>query len=440
MNKSLLLFFLTTKVFASLLELHVEEGKGAFCIRFLTEEEGEYTLFVDTRRDGVFDGRDSVWRGRFLPGQWVKICSKGLGSSVYCALLKLEGKKEVKRRFPLIIKGPSWYEGDFHVHTRHFSWDAVGSLQKMVKAALRYGFEFIAFTDHADPYPDNINLPKKWEEAKRSYLRYSDFITVIPGHEATGIEGAHINVLGTSISLYLGKSGWDTAELIKKVYLEGGVTILNHPFKTLNSRDGSIDWEDVLSTPSITCIEDHCRKASSPFCHDPETVTRVYKLWNKGVGVWIVGTSDAHSCWSYDFGREFTRVYASSPSLPAIMDAVKRGCMYIVYNSEKKGEVGAPTLEFFLERGDERAMIAQTMEAEEVFLYVKVVAAKKDKVKRVRCIKDGKIFFDKYTDSMIFEYKQRVKAEKQLHWFCIDALTKEGDRILSNPIFLRRRG
>lgn len=444
MNKPLLLSFLflfLAKIsFSALISFEKEDKGEFFMLRFLCDEDGEYTFFIDTKRDGVFDARDSVWKGKFKKNEYTEIIwrKKGIKSAVYGALLLIDGRERIKKQFPIIIHGPSWYEGDLHVHTRHFSEDAIDSIERMVKGAVRYGFEFIAFTDHANKEEGNINSEKEWKKAKESYLEYNGFLTVLPGHEITPVEGgAHINVIGKDISFYMGDMGLDTEDVLRKIELEEGVAILNHPARTV-ADGGRIDWKDIFS--SFICIEDYCRKKGAPpFFRDSLAKEQVYKAWSEGKKVWIVGSSDAHSLWSHSFGREFTRVYASSPTYSAILEGIKKGCMYIVYNNRKGGEKDAPNMHFFLIEGRKKAMIGECLNAKKAILYIKVEAAEDDKVKRVRCIRDGEIFFDKYSDSVIFEYKKDIEAKKPLHWFCIEVITEKGDIILSNPIFLRKK-
>lgn len=81
--------------------------------------------------------------------------------------------------------------GDFHTHTI-YSMHGMASPEEMVKAAERYGFRYLAITDHHYPfqkalnYMDPMYFHRKNQEARiHQYAQYFDDspVKVIPGYE-----------------------------------------------------------------------------------------------------------------------------------------------------------------------------------------------------------------------------------------------------------------
>jgi hypothetical protein len=431
-------------------------------IKFTSTKETSYKVIIDTDHNSVFDSEDKTFSGEALPGDTVNIIWDGADkegnlcpSGVYPIQIKLIHPDQTLTNTSLagIIEGPSWYAGDLHIHCLEYSWDGKSTIEEMVKKARAIGFDFLAFTDHSNKFFKNLNSPTEWREAKEKYLNFANFLAILPGHEissaevGSGQEGPHLNVIGKDIGFYQGNTNIAITEIIEGVTKENGIVILNHPFCTIED-GGTIPWENlyISSSKHITCIEDrYYTKFDPDFNHDPETIKYVYSQWDKGIPIWIIGSSDAHSK-NEKFGTEFSMVFAKAPTYKAIMDAIRSGHLYIVYNSQKSkygkdhiGTEGIPTLDFKISDTKKQVMIGDflktSLSSVTIFLWVR--ASEGNKVKKIQIkTNSGKILFEEEPNTFEFKKSYMVELESDLCWFTVDVLTTDWDRILSNPIFV----
>jgi len=110
---------------------------------------------------------------------------------------------------------------DLHVHAIERSRCAVDGEEEMIRAAVGYGLDGLAITDH------NVYIPaERVEELNRQFAPFRLF----QGIEVTTAEREDIVVLGV-FEPKLEKTGWKYADLHDLVRERDGFLILAHPFR-----------------------------------------------------------------------------------------------------------------------------------------------------------------------------------------------------------------
>lgn len=245
---------------------------------------------------------------------------------------------------------PSWYRGDFHLHTTasdgHYS---PGTLARLVKAE---GLDFIAITDH-----NTIDSFGKFGDD-------SDLL-VLPGIEITLAEG-HWNVFGIE-----GQPDWleevcvwnkplshkdlscSITDIMRQIAGQGMLNSINHPLLR------PWEWQDgTTQLQHLHCLE---------IWNDPDwpdnaqanpAAVQMWTRWlNAGFHIAAIGGSDFHflagEVAGYPGerpGRPTTFVYAQELSSTAILEALRHGRAYVsmgpqvslmVSCNEQRGTIGS---------------------------------------------------------------------------------------------------
>ncbi len=221
---------------------------------------------------------------------------------------------------------------DLHVHSK-YSLDSKTELEDIILEAKKRGLDGIALTDH-----DSVAGNK---EALRLGKKHS--FLVIPGLEVSSDSG-HILILGTTKIV---PPKLSVKKTIKRAHELGALAIASHPFRFSNHL--CVGYKAV--TEDFDCIEVH-NAATSLGNRKAKALAKKYNL----VGV---AGSDTHTL--EDLGRAVT-VIKSSPDLPSILKAIKRGDVTIeakhagvrrmakrlmkmsVHVAKKKAGIAKPTL------------------------------------------------------------------------------------------------
>ncbi|HTX97599.1 MAG TPA: CehA/McbA family metallohydrolase [Mycobacterium sp.] len=201
-----------------------------------------------------------------------------------------------------------WYRGDLHLHTVHS--DGQREPMEMVAAAQASGLDFIVSTDH------NTN------SANRVWPQCSASLLVIPGEEVTTRHG-HWLAVGLSPH---GWVDWRYAprdgvfpRFAAEVRDAGGLVVAAHPSAPV---PGSL-WE--FGFEHVDALE----VWNGRWNLDDEVSLRVWqRLLREGRHVAAVSGSDSHSH-QQPVGSPQTVVYARELSMPALLDALRRGRSYI---------------------------------------------------------------------------------------------------------------
>lgn len=161
---------------------------------------------------------------------------------------------------------------DLHVHAKERSACGQSSEEEMIRAAIAYGLDGLAFTDHQRLVP-----LERLAELNRVYAPFR----VFGGIEITVAEGEDVLVFGVHDAT-LETRQWAYPDLFAFVRRRGGFLALAHPFRF---RDAiNIDIEEY----PLDAIEIHSRNIGA--CDEPQILTTLERL-----GLRPLCNSDAHT-------------------------------------------------------------------------------------------------------------------------------------------------
>jgi histidinol phosphatase-like PHP family hydrolase len=156
---------------------------------------------------------------------------------------------------------------DLHVHTKERSSCGRSGEEEMIQAAIAFGLDGLAFTDH-----HRLVALDRLEGLNRKYAPFRIF----GGIEISVTEGEDVLVLGVR-DLALEACSWSYAELFAFVRERGGFLILAHPFRYHDGIDIDIeryppDAIEVHSKNIGACDESQicavlARRALRPLCN-----------------------------------------------------------------------------------------------------------------------------------------------------------------------------
>ncbi len=238
---------------------------------------------------------------------------------------------------PPLKAEPGWYRGDLHMHDAHSdgSCQSRGGrkvpcpLFRTVAAAAEAGLDFIAVTDH--------NTTAHFG-GLRELQPYFDTLLLIPGIEITTF-GGHANIFGPArfVDFRVGTPGVpDIRALQRDVAASGAILSLNHP--ALPSGEQCMGcgwtWKDT-DYGSVAAIE----AVNGTMIEGPFAGTGFwYARLNEGHRLTGIAASDNHDPdvapgnpppGPAAIGRPRTVVHAPALSMPAILDGIRSGNVFI---------------------------------------------------------------------------------------------------------------
>ncbi|MCG2590943.1 CehA/McbA family metallohydrolase [Rhodohalobacter sulfatireducens] len=331
-----------------------------------------------------------------------------------------------------------WYRGDFHSHTGHS--DAFGcedldgnrgpcQVYQIVESAKKNGLDFVAITDH--------NTVSHHQDMTVIQPLFKDLL-LIRGQEVTTFYG-HSNVYGTSIPLdfRVGFEG-QTFEKIQQVAEEAGALLsINHPGRETGANCTGCGWSaentdydklEVVEIVNGTNVENEI--AGIPFWHH---------LLNKGYKITGIGGSDVHSAGFGDSqpGTPTTMVYAKELSEKAILDAVRKGNVYL-----KTMSSNGPDISFQISSEDKSWSMGETIDLNSMksnSLEIVIEYSHSEK-QQLELIFNGELF-----DPEIKQYKESEHTYRLIGvisnpgrgWLRFNLRDKTGRiTVVSNPVYL----
>lgn len=230
--------------------------------------------------------------------------------------------------------GLAWYRGDLHMHTANSDGQCPNQTgQKVpcpvfftVQAAANRGLDFIAITDH--------NATSQYE-AMRELQPYFDKVLLIPGREITTFYG-HMNFLGTAsyIDFRVGTNSVPNVNtFLRRARQMGALVSINHPDSPSGEQCMGCGW-----TPAWR-VDMHLLTAVEAVNGGSETHGESeLPFWNqqldRGNRLTGIGGSDNHNAFTppsepSSVGNPTTVVYAANLSVPAILDGIRAGHVFI---------------------------------------------------------------------------------------------------------------
>lgn len=230
--------------------------------------------------------------------------------------------------------GPAWYRGDLHMHTGHSDGTCPSQTGRSVpcpvfvtaEAAVRRGLDFIAVTDH--------NTISQYD-ALRELQPYYDKLLFIPGREITTFQG-HANVFGITrfVDYRIGTPGApDMNTIARDVHQLGGLISINHPSAPSGEICLGCGWHP--NPPADLHLFSAIEAVNGGSLRGPYSGVSFWeKQLDDGYRVPAIGGSDNHhGAWPVSHpdsvGIPTTVVYAQDLSVPAILDGIRSGHVFI---------------------------------------------------------------------------------------------------------------
>ncbi len=291
---------------------------------------------------GLSDATPSCLPGAILAGAWnvlIGVPNIRAGVESHYTIHVFLSRSGAVADEPEILRqplraGPAWFRGDLHMHTAHSDGQCPSQTGTMVPcpvfftvdAAARRGLDFIAITDH--------NASSQYD-TMRELQPYFDKVLLIPGRELTTVQG-HVNFLGSTdfVDFRLdGKTVPDMNALLRSAARVGAITSINHPLDPSGEICMGCGWTPVrpVDVHLLTGVE-AVNGGSEQF-----GLSNV-PFWNKqldlGCRLTGLGGSDNHRPLQPldqigSIGSPTTVVYAANLSVPAIIDGIRAGRVFI---------------------------------------------------------------------------------------------------------------
>jgi hypothetical protein len=229
---------------------------------------------------------------------------------------------------PALRSGPGWYRGDLHMHDAASDGSCASQsdkrvpcpLYRSVEAARASGLDFIAITDH-----NTVSQFGTLRELQPAF----DKILLIPATEITTFHG-HANALGLAhwVDFRVGtKNVPDIRALAKSVHAAGAILSINHPALPSGEICMGCGWTwpdtDYREINAIEVVNGGL--ADGPYAG----IDFWYARLNQGYRLTGIAGSDNHDPAKPAIGRPMTVVEAGELSIPAIMDGIRRGHVFI---------------------------------------------------------------------------------------------------------------
>lgn len=189
---------------------------------------------------------------------------------------------------------------DLHTHASERSGCSGSTEEEMIRAAIAFGLDGLAFTDHGRLVPE-----ARLRELNRQYAPFR----VFGGIEITVLEGEDILIYGVRDAA-LNRSGWRYPELHSFARAHGGAVVVAHPLRykdhvNLDLKQFKPDALEVHSINVGACDEARIRAiAAEAQCH-------------------VICTSDAH--WSGHAGMYHVRLQRPVENGEDLADLIRRG-------------------------------------------------------------------------------------------------------------------
>ena len=346
---------------------------------------------------------------------------------------------------PPLRKEAGWYRGDLHMHGAHSDGSCTNQsgaqrvpcpLFLTVEAAVNRGLDFIALSDH--------NTVSQFNDI-RELQPYFDRLLLMPARELTTFSG-HANLFGVSqpVDFRVGSASVpDWNALLRNVSTLHGVISINHARRPDDETCMGCGWapKDPVDMHLVQAIEavngpDAIRPALSgiPFWQDQ---------LSKGYRLTAIGGSDNHDAKSVVYlpgssipiGMPTTVVHARELSMPAILDGIRAGHVFIDVQGTRDR-----MLDLTARAGDQTAEMGDALSASAGSLVKITVTTAALAGDHIEIITDGKTI-QPNADLAIHGAQQSASFEwssdGKRHWVRANVLGADGELlIVGNPIYI----
>jgi MYXO-CTERM domain-containing protein len=238
-------------------------------------------------------------------------------------------------------KGPAWYAGDFHAHSRE-SGDAKPTLDEMVQTAKNAGLDFVEISDH--------NVVTQLDLFAGTNTQG---LLLVPGIEYTTYAG-HANAIGATkwVDHKIGQPGVTIDGAADAVHAQGALFSINHPTLDLGDLCIGCAWKQPLAEAKVDAVEiatGGWRQSGLLFSASAQA--KWDAICGAGHHVAAIGGSDDHTAGQSTGARDSpigsptTMVFADELSVAGILDAIKKGRTVVKLQDAKD-----PMVEVFANR------------------------------------------------------------------------------------------
>jgi hypothetical protein len=287
--------------------------------------------------------------------------------SAYTAKIWLDGADMPFEGFSdaPIKTGARWYRGDLHVHTGHSDGSCLSRNAKKIpcpvfrslQTANEAKLDFVAITEH--------NATSHFQ-ALRELQPYFDDLLLIPGREMTTFNG-HANLFGVvdPIEFQIGTPFAPTlAVTLDKARSLGGLVSINHPSLPSGEVCMGCGWTAQTPWSAIDAIEVINGGSVRSAMGKAEALSGIgfwHKQLDAGLAITAIGGSDNHDPdrpvdEAGSVGQPATAVFAQGLSQSQILEAIRKGQVFIDLDSEQQR-----TLDFRAEAGQQVAVMGQNL-------------------------------------------------------------------------------
>lgn len=420
------------------------------------------------------DATPSYLPGPIRPGQWSLLLGipniRSETRARYSATIRFtrdnDGVIAAPEAEPPLRSGPGWFRGDLHMHTGHSDGTCASQSGTRVpcplfltaRTAADRGLDFIAITEHNTT---------SHASSLREIQPFFDRLLLIPGREVTTFQG-HANLFGSLAPIDFRVTGpqvpdWNS--LLRQVVGEGGVISINHPVRPSGEQcmgcgwtpTPDVDYSLVQAVEAVNGLD-----ADTPF----SGIGFWQQLLTRGYRLTAIGGSDNHDALqpgadlgtlspagdsknlsaeamarlqrsSGAIGTPTTVVYADALSKAAIVDAIRRGRVFIdVAGSRTRA------MDLLARTGKQTAHMGGGLTAARgaVLKFEGTVADVAGG--RIEVIMDGHsaaLLSDDRIVTAAQTFRFQWRGDGQQHWLRVDVRNAQGQLVLvGNPIYIER--
>ncbi|MGP1353884.1 MAG: CehA/McbA family metallohydrolase [Parasphingopyxis sp.] len=401
---------------------------------------------------GITEATPSYLAGAMPAGEWTLILgvpNAGTGASAdYRAEIVFDDAATAPAGFAEapIRSEPDWYRGDFHAHTGHSdgmcaSMSGARSpcpLYRSVAAAADRGLDFIAITEH--------NTISHFGEMRALQPAF-DRLLLVPGREITTFYG-HANLFGPTgfIDFRLGSEDMPTMDaMLDQAEARGGLFSINHPGLPSDARCMGCGWTaentDWSRIGAIEIANGGAIAAAGGVVESPISgIPFWHELLNQGYRITGIGGSDNHNAQleipdPRAIGRVSTAVWARGLSLPALIEGVRSGRVFI----DLVGPSGR-ILDLAARAGDREAVMGDSLAVRDGETIAFRLTVSQCSTCTVEIIRDGaaiSVLADEHIveegTALVFE----LPAPERHSWVRANVRDRTGRLlIIGNPIYL----
>ncbi len=215
-------------------------------------------------------------------------------------------------------RGPGWYRGELHTHTRHS--DGSHTVTELTRRAKALGLDFIALTDH--------NCTAGERDLAGAH------VPVILGAELTTFRGHHV-VLGLDDMEPWHRDGQvlDVNDVVRRVKAQGALFTLTHPFNLGDPICTGCRWmTPELDRSQVDLVEIWHRRWTGDSAHNPAARALWDELWQQGHRPTAIAVRDWHSGQHEDDlpgPLPTTVVFAQSTAPSDLLEGLRAGRVYV---------------------------------------------------------------------------------------------------------------